>query len=503
MSNSMNVVAHNLQGMFSNRQLGIVGDKKAKSTEKLISGYRINRAADDAAGLAISEKMRRQIRGLCQGTRNTQDGISMCQIADGALAEVSDILHRITELSVKSANGTNTSEDRQYIQKEVKNLINEVDKVSEATTFNEIPILKIGPLPEKIQGVSVAEKDLSNEQIINKLLNATFPDISGDIKIDDSTILSSTVANGILKSLSNYVIGDEIYKNGYSFPENKDEIEPLYMRAHHNIEYFVDFASDPEQGRFHIDQAKKLAEWGFSHDNKDSFGGAYTQYNYASYNSGVDCALSMEYLAHYLKLGGTNIDVFLRESAEDVRLELQYRGNIESGTLYDLCESMYPIGSYYSYYNKTDNAANVYRYLFGNEITEETDGRIWIQSGTEVGSGMLLEINRINSSVLGINSLDVSTREGAQNAMKRVEDALSTLMESRAKIGAQQNRLENTVRHQNNTIENTQAAESLIRDTDMAKEMLTLSSADIIQQAGQAMLSQTNQSNRGVLSLLQ
>ena len=113
MSNGMNVVAHNLQGMFSNRQLGIVSQRKEKTTEKLSSGYRINRAADDAAGLAIPEKMRRQIRGLTQGTANAQDGVSMCQIADGALDEVSDMLHRITELSVKSANGNNTAEDRQ------------------------------------------------------------------------------------------------------------------------------------------------------------------------------------------------------------------------------------------------------------------------------------------------------------------------------------------------------------------------------------------------------
>ena len=113
MSNGMNIVAHNLQAMFSDRQLGIVTDRKGKSTEKLSSGYRINCAADDVAGLAIFEKMRRQIKGLTQGTRNAQDGISMCQIADGALNEVSDMMHRLTELSVQSANGTNDAQDRQ------------------------------------------------------------------------------------------------------------------------------------------------------------------------------------------------------------------------------------------------------------------------------------------------------------------------------------------------------------------------------------------------------
>lgn len=136
MSNGMNIVAHNLQGMFSERQLGIVNNKKGKSIEKLSSGYKVNRAADDAAGLAISEKMRRQIRGLTQGTENAQDGISMCQIADGALSEVDDMLHRLTELSVQAANGTNATSDRMAIQEEVNQIIAEIDRISDTTQFN-------------------------------------------------------------------------------------------------------------------------------------------------------------------------------------------------------------------------------------------------------------------------------------------------------------------------------------------------------------------------------
>lgn len=133
----MNIVAHNLTAINAQRQFGINSKSKVKSTEKLSSGYKINRAADDAAGLAISEKMRRQIRGLKQGVENTQDGVSLCQVADGALAEVNDMLHRITELSVKSANGTNSDEDRQYIQEEVSQILQEIDRIGETTTFNE------------------------------------------------------------------------------------------------------------------------------------------------------------------------------------------------------------------------------------------------------------------------------------------------------------------------------------------------------------------------------
>lgn len=125
----MNVIAHNLLAMNANRQFNITSKNKAKTTEKLSSGYRINRAADDAAGLSISEKMRRQIRGLSQGVRNTEDGVSLCQVADGALAEVTEMLHRITELSIQSANGTYTDDDRKAIQQEISQIMQEIERI--------------------------------------------------------------------------------------------------------------------------------------------------------------------------------------------------------------------------------------------------------------------------------------------------------------------------------------------------------------------------------------
>ena len=138
------VVQHNLTAMNSNRMLGLTTKSQAKSTEKLSSGYKINRAADDAAGLAISEKMRRQVRGLTQASLNAQDGISAVQTAEGALTEVHDMLQRMNELATKAANGTNSSEEREYIQSEVDALIDEIDRVSETTKFNELYLLKGG-----------------------------------------------------------------------------------------------------------------------------------------------------------------------------------------------------------------------------------------------------------------------------------------------------------------------------------------------------------------------
>lgn len=135
------VVQHNLRAVNSNRMLGLTASSQSKSTEKLSSGYKINRAADDAAGLAISEKMRRQVRGLTQASANAQDGISCVQTAEGALNEVHDMLQRMNELAVKAANGTNQTEDQSYIQKEVNNLISEIDRVATTSTFNERKLL--------------------------------------------------------------------------------------------------------------------------------------------------------------------------------------------------------------------------------------------------------------------------------------------------------------------------------------------------------------------------
>ena len=271
------VVQHNLTAMNSNRMLGLTTNSQAKATEKLASGYKINRAADDAAGLAISEKMRRQIRGLTQASANAQDGISCVQTAEGALNEVHDMLQRMNELAVKAANGTNQSEDDAYIQKEIKQLISEIDRVSTTSTFNE-----------------------------RKLLDGSFSGIT-------------------------------------------------------------------------------------------------------------------------LQVGAEN-------SAD-------------------------------------------------NTIT--------------------MNISKMSASGLGVASVSCSSQAGAKSAIDSIKSAITSLNEQRADLGAVQNRLEHTIANLDNVVENTTAAESQIRDTDMASQMVKYSNNQILAQAGQAMLAQSNQANQGVLSLLQ
>jgi len=268
------VVQHNLRAMNSNRMLGLTQSTQAKSTEKLSSGYKINRAADDAAGLAISEKMRRQIRGLSQASENAQDGISCVQTAEGALNEVHDMLQRMNELATQAANGTNTDKDREYLQLEVSQLKAEITRTATNTSFNE-------------------------------------------------------------------------------------------------------------------------------------------------------------------------------------------------------------------------------QYLLSTNKT------LTLQVGTENGHTIEFALQKMDASALSITSVNISSSTGAASALTTIKNAINTLSEYRAKLGATQNRLEHTINNLDNVVENTTAAESQIRDTDMASEMVKYSNNNILAQAGQAMLAQSNQANQGVLSLLQ
>ena len=271
------VVQHNLKAMNSNRMLGLTTASQAKSTEKLSSGYKINRAADDAAGLAISEKMRRQVRGLTQASSNAQDGISAVQTAEGALAEVHDMLQRMTELAVKAANGTQTSDDLSYIDSEVQALKSEISRVATTTTFNE-----------------------------QSLLDGTFTG------------------------------------------------KALQVGAENNAEQRIS-----------------------------------------------------------------------------------------------------------------------------------------------------ISISAMSASGIGLSATTVSTQSDAQGAIDSIKKALASVSKQRSDLGAIQNRLEHTINNLDNVVENTQSAESAIRDTDMATEMVKYSNNNILAQAGQAMLAQANQANQGVLSLLQ
>ena len=528
----MAIVAHNLQGMGANRFLGIVTNQKNKTAEKLSSGYRINRAADDAEGLAISEKMRRQIRGLTQGTQNTQDGISMCQIADGALDEVSEMLHRITELSVKAANGTNDAKDRQFIQKEVNQLLVEIDRVSETTTFNEQRLfISTGNPVEEFEGMN-----LSNDEIKELLFNGSYPEIDMDVLADDiSETIPKGTANEMLKSLSNYAIAQTIYENNWRTPRDTEELRSVFNRWYEDLtqqykEYYsemINEATSPSEksiweSRFEnaltqVEQDYQTAMEGFDTGNRSKF----ARYN-ADQTGLTFCLFSGTSLAPFCSYLGAQEPRTGNLSSISYIADFAYESQEKDGSGYILhhpkagelnglwsamdSRNAAPGASTNLCEDKWESACDIYRYLYRHQDLSSIDvskDRFWIQSGSERNDGMYLRFEKMNTSCLGVRAISVSTADDASNSISRVKKGLMKLSSIRSDIGAQQNRLEHTIRHQNNTIENTQAAESQIRDADMAKIMTEYSSADIIQQAGVAMLSQANQSNQVVLSLLQ
>ena len=854
------VLAHNLLSMYTDRQLNITSDRKTKSLEKLSSGYRINRASDDAAGLSISEKMRRQIRGLNRGIENTQDGISLCQVADGALAEVTDMLHRITELSVQSANGTNSESDRRAIQAEIGDLLSEIDRVGETTTFNGRKIFSDSCSEQSYMGI-IGYKD----EIVTNTTNVPMTDnfnfyVTGQstdsaaaaYTIDTSTSLSNGIVigtdavawdkvtdeNGDVIDLSGEVqkgkysfeykgmnVSFELKRNvttdqlvlglqgmkwsskqgtgnvmSYSLSATSDNDYSNTLKDYtiqalddglyvNNVKYeWPDSIKNGPQNGWTISFKAGNLTVGLSigADNTASMSEIFANIGTRSFSeesrtgvvsvvnfmSAVNTTINTEYKSEneikdllaeqscikadsygmYLQLAGKNLtkiswdDMYKNSKQNGAYNELTYQdGNISitfsvvSGMSYEnLAKAMNdtlvkvsyapieyknaisktPADTYYngvenyfidnltineldkylkikqfsftkmddgtaafiedpdntkwstnaphimeepekvygigidksyngkllaignngsavegyqlvngdelkeyflrrniknkpesgensinlifkngnstinlkmidtmqqdcdletfidgitgraSYYNEpfisivfpvTGNDDALYKYkvdvpssrgasinytrysgiidsvdknmsdiiadkvdnipsysyieskettsviktpIYG-EVTQNGNNGIWIQSGTDAWSGMWLEIDKMNSEELGIDDLDVSTITGAEKAMNSIDEALKKLSDNRSRVGAQQNRLEHTVLNEQNIVENTQSAESRIRDTDMAEEMVTYSKNNILAQAGQSMLAQANQSTQGVLSLLQ
>lgn len=441
------VIAHNMAAMNAQRQYGIVTTRKAKSTEKLSSGYKINRAADDAAGLTISEKMRSQIRGLTQASENCQDGISLVQIGDGAMAEVQDMLHRMTELSVKSANGTNTAEDRNAIQKEINQLLEEIDNVAHRTEFNTLPIL-LGDTGETTSSL-----------IPGSGLPAWVP----------------MPNSGLMKPNDNQPI---------TAPDGKT----------YKAIFEIDFSE--------IDNGKSI-------DELDGTGFHFTC-----------CTCDHYYSINFNKNGkngllssGANTSIYgvditgITSATGLVEKIVDNVGGKPNNHLTMLEKKGEKLVIHDTRVNQTASGKNGQLAPGIMEDIPVVDGisEIIIQAGASAGEHNEIEIKlpNLTTAVLGIRGLNVSTDNAAKNAIQPIEKALAYVSAERSKFGAYQNRMEHTIKNLDNIVENTQAAESQIRDTDMAKEMVNLVKENILMQANEAMMSQANQSTQGVLSLLQ
>ena len=440
------VIQHNITAMNSNRQLGITTWMQAKSSEKLSSGYKINRAADDAAGLAISEKMRRQVRGLTQASANAQDGISLVQIADGAMAEVHDMLQRCNELAVRAANDTLTGQDRSYIQAEIDKIKEEVDAINGKTTFNEIYVLK---------GKITGGLDLG-------------------VSIDSSTQMPSWAA--ISDADGGYMSGT--YNDGTND----------YVAS--KIDFSAFDGSDAMKN--------ELAGTGFN----TTCCTCNNHYSIKFNNGGGD---SMETSGqHYIY----NVDISGCSTGEDIVNKI---AAINTGHYTEFKNG--GNGILYVHDNRPGQQPNpsLGEGAFGNGVAvqqtkyDDAEGDIILQVGSETSSEnqIKLEMPYICAQTCKIDSISVLSHELAKSAIESVKNGLDFVSSQRSRMGAYQNRLEHTIKNLDNVTENTQSSESIIRDTDMAAEMVRYSNNNILQQAGQAMLAQANQTNQGVMALLQ
>ena len=632
------VVQHNMQAANANRMLNVTTSAQSKSTEKLSSGYKINRAADDAAGLTISEKMRKQIRGLDRASTNAEDGVSAVQTAEGALTEVHSMLQRMNELATQSANGTNSTTDRQAIQDEIDQLTTEIDRVSETTKFNETYLLKgdtdgatsaknvnahdaglAGKLVANGDGTSTFKLDKAladgdNVTIAGKkyTIGSTTASTDGFEKLDTlgakkvSVGDSVTDANGNKKTLvdkfSNTGTATNIYEAG-----DRIKID--------GKEYTIAAATDLSKttgAELSSADAQQMVSEALANGKEASFTSKATAKGIYAANATMDVkivsaldtnevsSLGIATTAKVSDLKGTALaagDVVslsgkaITATAEapanmstvkDIVKSLQKNDAIQIGgktiTISDktsLADDKYTVNDALSLLNDKDtvnfdnvtsaegkaaltvsglkastdytavdtkvaasgdnviSAKDAYSMMaeelqkassigadVAAEVKSDNSGNFTIKQGTvdvkealsfnlHVGADadstnkITVDIDSMSSAGLGIKGIKADTEQDATYAIDAIADAISQVSSQRSALGAIQNRLEHTINNLDNVVENTTTAESRIRDTDMAEEMVNYSKNNILAQAGQSMLAQANQSNQGVLSLLQ
>ena len=468
------VVQHNMQAMNANRMLNITTGAQSKSTEKLSSGYRINRAADDAAGLTISEKMRKQIRGLDQASTNAQDGVSSVQTAEGALTEVHSMLQRMNELAVQAANGTNSKEsDRQAIQDEIDQLTTEIDRVAETTKFNEIYLLK---------GDNASTK--------NVYMKGHDAGLKGTLT---DSAKSATFVMDTLKAGDKYKIAGKEYTIGTDKAEIVAAINQ-YQAA--DKEITVDGTSYTYKEATTGGNAKAA---GWYKDGDQTNGTAVTAANLVK--DGSKATVDGKEYAAMNDADGDGVDdddssiISTTEAKKKIKAELLAANSIgtvdRDATVSDGADA---------------NGKTTYTISKGYATVADTlSFNLHVGADADMTNKITVDIDVMNSANLGVKGLNVTDATGtaATYAVDAISDAIAKVSSQRSALGAVQNRLEHTIDNLDNIVENTTTAESRIRDTDMAEEMVEYSKNNILAQAGQSMLAQANQSTQGVLSLLQ
>lgn len=556
------VVQHNLNAINANNKMNINVSGTKKATEKLSSGYQINRAGDNAAGLAISEKMRSQIRGLSQATKNANDGISLIQTAEGGLNETHSILQRMRELAVQSANGTYQDDtDREAIQLEVDALKSEIDRIASSTEYNGMKLLD-----GSLGGTTTGTTDFGARYGVlisaNTVVDGAKNKLKENLSLEGATLTSSV--NGVTVKLADTAsgVGGENaqwdaagttltinLKAGQSYSQSQinDLIKNATMAKAN--------AAGTPQASTPADVELKLKSGVFTFQKAETFktsagvraasddtdlvkylingtdqnDGYADTIKFTSNNYGedtrklkiaTDVAAGKEWVATTTANNeGTGIKdgeftlhlaTGVEYTEEDIQNLLKQAGLDYTVTLTD---SKTPDGDKSFYAQKVVAEADA----TAIEIGKTTGAGLGSDKLTGTGKGLTfqigangvedqrvtLNVNDMSSTAIGVANADVSTQDAANKAIDMVDAAVKTVSMQRAGLGALQNRLEYTVNNLTTTNENLTAAESQIRDTDMATEMINYTKNNILQQASQAMLAQANQQPQAILQLLQ
>lgn len=647
------VIQHNLSAANAERNLTAVTGKKSKHTEKLSSGYKINRAADDAAGLSLSEKMRRQIRGLSQASLNAQDGISFVQSAEGALNEVQDMLQRANELAVKAANDTNTAEERNAIYAELKQLNNEIDRIAKDSEFNNTSIFDssnassgrairmpwglsdiiylsedyisydMQDFTSAINSAKAAGKTFTQAglaafandikdtympkllgDIVSALPQSAVPTVSGlqislNMVYENNSTLAYVSSNGTAFQLG--VNMKYLTETGGKITMSDDLATTIAHEMTHAVMFdavtngmlgtggadsfpmwFVEGTAQAVGGAINycqelthtgmLNNDKQIASWlselTDTSDPYNAYAQGYIASMYLGYVAGGSGAVTAAGIAKGLdnilkdiedgySLGqaisrqtkGKYSDLldFEQSFAKDaVKFTKDLVAAIGSGTgsiaspngLSGSKASLLQGGStstYFvlnvdqsSHYQNNLGGKNTYTgggatttggldrngnanpdaaakwggSTSGNQGTVQRSGSMFVQVGAESGQHIAFSTFRLSANDLGVGDVKVDSMENAGKAIDKYKNAIQCVSAMRSEYGAVQNRMEHTIANLDNIVENTQAAESQIRDTDIAEMMVAYSNINILEQAGASVLSQANQNGQMVLSLL-
>ena len=631
------VVQHNMQAANANRMLNVTTGQQAKSTEKLSSGYRINRAADDAAGLTISEKMRKQIKGLDRASTNAEDGVSAVQTAEGALTEVHSMLQRMNELATQASNGTNSESDRSAIQDEIDQLTTEIDRVAETTKFNETYLLKgdengtktetlnahdaglKGKLTDngdtatfeielkKGNTVSIAGKDytiadatnedkneLSADDAASKIksalkdandIGATASKASVTSSVQKQVVKAMADPDATFKAKSPMVAFDATNKTFKTISAGDDistYVHDKNFKLYKGGSTTANLATGDKAKTgllvVHEDAASSGVDQAILANTAVTAGGgiktvtggvATADTNYKIYEEINLVADTTTDAAHeaYAKLGDdattkTSFDIKFEELGTDTasakkiaegqnalktelsnikytfdgtngafshnfgadsKLDVDHNGVVsydgtkiatitasaQAGQIQAAGTAAIALnGDFVNAESVTKDGSDKYTFTITKGTTasaKDLSFNLHVGADADMTNKINVNIEAMNTENLGLKGLNVKDDSGiaATYAIDAIADAISKVSEQRSSLGAVQNRLEHTISNVDNVVENTTSAESRIRDTDMASEMVNYSKNNILAQAGQSMLAQANQSNQGVLSLLQ